>query len=70
MLKEFNQIQTPIVIINFYCNKYRAQYKIEEMAASHVKCISIKFIGQADEMALGQRPVIMINESPAEIVHR
>jgi len=65
-IKVCNQSPNPITIINIATNV--AQHMLEEVAAPHVKCISIKFIGQADEMELGQRPVIIINESPAEIV--
>ncbi len=65
-IKEFNQSPHPMIIINIATNI--AQYMLDEIVASHVKCISIKFIGQADEMALGQRPVIIINKSPVEIV--
>lgn len=65
-IKIFNQIKEPITVINIATNV--AQHMLEQMAAPHVKCICIKFIGHADEMALGQRPVIVINQFPADIV--
>jgi len=65
-IKVFNQIKIPIQVINIATNV--AQPILEQIAAAHVKCICIKFIGHADEMALGQRPVIIVNEFPADIV--
>ena len=65
-IKIFNQIKEPITVINIATNV--AQHLLEQMAAPHVKCICIKFIGHADEMAQGQRPVIIVNQFPADIV--
>ncbi|WP_378951736.1 NAD(P)-binding domain-containing protein [Pelosinus sp. sgz500959] len=65
-IKMFNQIQEPITVINIATNV--AQHMLEKMAAPHVKCICIKFIGHADEMALGEKPVIIINQFPADLV--
>ena len=65
-IKIFNQIKEPITVINIATNV--AQHMLDEMAAPHVKCICIKFIGHADEMALGQRPVIIVNQFPADKV--
>jgi len=65
-LKVFNQIDTPITVINIATNV--AQPMLEKMAASHVKCICIKLIGHADEIALGQKPVIIVNEFPTDLV--
>mgnify|MGYP003479220927 CR=1 FL=1 len=65
-IKVFNQMQEPLIVINIATNV--GQHMLETMAAPHVKCICIKFIGHADEMALGERPVIIINQFPADIV--
>ncbi|MBP2626905.1 MAG: oxidoreductase coenzyme F420-dependent [Firmicutes bacterium] len=65
-IKIFNQIKKPVTVINIATNV--AQHMLEQIAAPHVKCICIKFIGHADEMALGQRPVIIVNQFPADIV--
>jgi len=65
-IKIFNQLKEPLTVINIATNV--AQHMLEQVAAPHVKCICIKFIGQADEMALGQRPVIIVNQFPADIV--
>jgi len=65
-IKIFNQLKEPMTVINIATNV--AQHMLEKIAAPHVKCICIKFIGHADEIALGQRPVIIINQFPSEIV--
>jgi len=65
-IKIFNTIKEPITVINIATNV--SQHIIEKMAAPHVKCICIKFIGHADEMALGLKPVIIVNQYPTDIV--
>ena len=65
-VKVFNQIKSPIRVINIATNV--AQPVLEKMAAPHVKCICIKFIGHADEMGLGEKPVIVVNEFPIDVV--
>lgn len=65
-IKVFNQMKEPLTVINIATNV--AQHMLEGMAAPHVKCICVKFIGHADEMALGERPVIIVNQFPADIV--
>lgn len=62
----FNQINSPIRVINIATNV--TQQMLEKVAAVHVKCISIKIIGHANEIALGQRPVIIVDEFPADSV--
>ena len=65
-IKTFNQIKEPITVVNIATNV--AQHMLEQIAAPHVKCICVKFVGHADEMALGLRPVIIVNEFPLDIV--
>lgn len=65
-IKVFNQIKSPIRVINIATNV--DQPMLEKMAAPHVKCICIKLIGHADEIGLGQKPVIVVNAFPADIV--
>lgn len=65
-IKIFNQIQKPMTVINIATNV--AQHMLEQIAAPHIRCICVKFIGHADEIALGQRPVIIVNQFPADIV--
>ena len=64
-IKEFNQMPTPVVVINIATNV--AQHVLEETAAPHVRCIGAKFVGQAGEMALGLDPVIVVNNRPREL---
>jgi len=65
-IKRFNQIKKPITVINIATNV--SQHMVDKIADPHVKCICIKFIGHATEMALGHRPVILVNQFPADIV--
>lgn len=65
-IKTFNQIKEPLTVINIATNV--GQQMLERMAAPHVKCICVKFIGHADEIARGARPVIIVNQFPADIV--
>lgn len=65
-IKVFNQIKSPMRVINIATNV--AQHMLEQIAAPHVRCMGIKFIGQADEIGRGETPVIIINESPADLV--
>lgn len=65
-IKVFNQIKSPVRVINIATNV--AQPMLEKMAAPHVKCICIKLIGHADEIGLGEKPVIIVNEFPADLV--
>ena len=44
-----------------------AQHVLAETAARHVKCIGVKFVGHAGEMALGLDPVIIVNDRPGEL---
>ncbi|MBP2650486.1 MAG: hypothetical protein H6Q74_1311 [Firmicutes bacterium] len=64
-MKLLNQIDRPVVVINVATNITQAS--LEKIAASHVRCISAKFIGHAGEMALGLDPVIIINDNPPEL---
>jgi len=65
-IKELNQLNEPITVMNIATNV--GQHTLNSIAASHVKCISVKFIGHAGEMAYGERPVIIVNQSPKELV--
>ena len=65
-IKEFNQLNKPITVMNIATNV--GQHTLNSIAASHVKCISVKFIGHAGEMAFGERPVIIVNQTPKELV--
>jgi len=61
----FNQIKSPITVINIATNI--GQHMLDKIAAPHVKCICVKFIGHADQMAIGQRPLIIVNQMPIDL---
>jgi hypothetical protein len=65
-IKAFNQMSQPLIVINIATNV--TQLMLEQVAAEHIQCIGVKFVGQAGEMAEGQRPVIIIDEQPAALV--
>lgn len=65
-IKLFNQQPQPLTVINIATNVNRQV--LREIAAKHVKCTSAKIISQADEMMAGQRPVIIVDDYPPELV--
>ncbi len=65
-IKVFNQLPHPLAVINIATNVNR--HIIRETAAGHVKCISAKIVGHADEMALGQKPLIIVDDRPEDLV--
>lgn len=66
LIKDFNLIQKPLVVINIATNV--AQIVLEETALKHVRCTGVKMIGHAGEIAMGQRPVIIVNDRPGDLV--
>ncbi|BBB90866.1 MAG TPA: NAD(P)-binding domain-containing protein [Methylomusa anaerophila] len=64
-IKDFNLLKRPLHVINVATNV--AQHVLEETAAKHVRCIGVKFVAHAREMALGSEPVIIVNEWPVEL---
>lgn len=66
LIKDFNLIQKPLVVINIATNV--AQIVLEETALKHVRCTGVKLIGHAGEIAVGQRPAIIVNDKPADLV--
>lgn len=65
-IKVFNKIEKPLAVINIATNV--GQDMLNHIAAPHVKCICAKFVGHADEIALGHSPVIIVNQFPAQLV--
>jgi len=65
-IKAFNRLDTAVVIINVATNI--TQIELEQVAAASVRCISVKIVGHAGEMALGGDPVVIVNERPQELV--
>ena len=61
-LQEFNAIEQELIVFNVATNV--PQTILESTAANHIRCISVKIIGHAGEMALGFDPVIVVNEQP------
>lgn len=66
LIKDFNLIHKPLVVINIATNV--AQIVLEETALKHVRCTGVKLIGHAGEIAIGQRPAIIVNDKPADLV--
>lgn len=66
LIKDFNLIHKPLVIINLATNV--AQMVLEETALKHVRCTGVKLIGHAGEIAMGQRPAIIVNDKPGDLV--
>lgn len=66
-IKVFNQMKEPLTVINIATNVDQPMLEKNGSPPCEV-CICIKFIGHADEMALGQRPVIIVNQFPADLV--
>jgi len=66
LIIEFNNLGQPVAIIKIATNV--AQPALEAAAASHVRCLGAKIVGQAGEMAQGSEPVIIINHTPLSMV--
>lgn len=61
-LEVFKHIKKPPLLLNIATNV--SQKKLDAAAAgSHLTCISVKFVGHAGEIALGERPIIIVDES-------
>lgn len=65
-LKEYNALRMPLQVINIATNV--SQGVLAELSGPRLLCTSAKFIGHAGEMALGQRPLIVIHHAPAVLV--
>lgn len=65
-IKDFNGLSYEITVINVATNV--SQSVLEAIAARNVRCIGVKIIGHAAEMALGQEPVVIVNERPKDLV--
>lgn len=65
-IRELNALKKAMLVINMATNA--PQKVIEEAAEQPLRCMSVKFVGHAGEMALGFNPVIIVNEEPADQV--
>lgn len=66
LIKDFNLIKKPLVVINIATNV--AQLVLEETAQKHVRCTGVKMICHAGEITVEQRPVVIINDKPADLI--
>lgn len=64
-IKDFNLMKKDMVVINVATNV--SQQVLENTAAPQVRCIGVKFVGHAGEMALGLDPVVIVNERPKDL---
>lgn len=67
-LKELGQFKQSLAVINIATNV--DQRVVDGVGEPYIHCISVKIIGQADEMAQGGRPVVVVNHRPAELVEQ
>ncbi len=65
LIKDFNQLERPLTIINIATNV--ARHVLAMTARPQVRCIGAKFIAQAREIALGAEPVIIVDDHPADL---
>ncbi|MEN6567734.1 MAG: NAD(P)-binding domain-containing protein [Veillonellales bacterium] len=65
-IKDFNQQPQTLQVINIATNV--DSQVLRQTSARHIRCINAKFVSQADEMLLGQRPVIIVDEQPSDMV--
>lgn len=65
-LKEFHALHVSLQVINIATNV--SQRVLAELSGPRLLCTSAKFIGHAGEMALGQRPLIVIHHTPMAMV--
>ncbi len=66
IVKEFNHVTNKLSIISIATNV--SQSVLSETAKPEIKCINVKIIGHATEMALGAKPLIIVNYAPKELV--
>lgn len=64
-IKDFNQMRVPMLVLNIATNVTRLV--LEQTAAKHIRCVGVKFVAHAREMALGQDPVIIVDASSPDI---
>lgn len=59
-VRELNALKTPLLAVSIATNIPQA--KLEEIAEKPLECIGVKIIGQARQMAQGERPFIVADE--------
>jgi pyrroline-5-carboxylate reductase len=64
-VKELNESKVRVRVVNIATNVN--QSALEQSAGQQVRCINVKFVAHAGEMALGIDPVIIVNEYPPDL---
>lgn len=65
-VRELNALKTPLVVVNIATNVTQAS--LEQTAEKPLECIGVKIIGQAKQMALGERPFIIADDSKPQLL--
>ncbi|CUH94962.1 hypothetical protein P22_1031 [Propionispora sp. 2/2-37] len=64
-LEVFKNVKKPPVLLNIATNVSQQRLNAA-VAESHLTCIGVKFVGHAGEIALGERPIIIVDESGSD----
>lgn len=64
-IKALNHLPYPVQVVQLATTV--SQKAVESVQATHVRCISAKVIGHAQEMELGQTPIIILEEQPSDL---
>ena len=64
-IEYFNSLKKELIVVNVATSV--SQAVLEQTVKYPVRGISVKIIGHAGEMALGMKPVIIVNSSPADL---
>jgi hypothetical protein len=67
-VRELNALKAPLVVVNIATNI--TQSSLEETAEQPLECIGVKIIGQARQMALGERPFIVVDDRKSHLLPR
>ncbi len=65
-INDFRQASIEANIVSIATNI--SQLSLQKMSGQGIYCISAKMIAQADEMAAGERPVVVISPGPSKLV--
>ena len=64
----FNSLKKELIVVNVATSV--SQAVLEQTVKHPVRGISVKIIGHAGEMALGMKPVIIVNSTPADLAEQ
>lgn len=65
-VRELNVLKTRLVVANIATNVTRAS--LEQTTMEPLECIGVKIIGQAKQMALGERPLIVVDDNKPHLL--